>query len=192
MKRHLRLKNKCIVHETEVFFDSVPYKSFIENEINKKQWIYKIINGEKEQDQIIYRDESLMILPDLETRDDASILNWIVIFTEKDLTSLRMLNASHIELLEATEKIVKRLLPTDFQDAMLYFHYPPSVWQLHLHVSAPCNVLRTTNSMQKVYFLRDVISALKLNSEFLKKATLSYVLPHNHELCVLYKEQTAS
>jgi hypothetical protein len=56
------------------------------------------------------------------------------------------------------------------------------VWQLHLHVASPCDVLRTTNDMQKVQFLDDVVSNLQIDSDYYRKATMTYVLPVGHDL----------
>jgi len=161
-------------------------QEFIKSEIFKKQWIYKIIGGEKEQDQVIYRCDDFIILPDSENLDDPAVLNWMVIFTDVDLISMRCLRGRHLSVLKSIKSMISQLLPPEFDSPMLYFHYPPSVWQLHLHVAAPCDVLRTTNSMQKVYFLEDVISNISIDPEYYAKATMTYILPSNHELTQLH------
>jgi|LauGreDrversion4_2_1035121.scaffolds.fasta_scaffold4633285_1 hypothetical protein len=66
--------------------------------------------AKKVQNLIIYNDDSLTLWPDLEIRANPSVLGWIVIFTEKDLNSLLMLNASHAPL------------PAEFQDVVLHFN----------------------------------------------------------------------
>jgi hypothetical protein len=186
MKRNSRAKTKNIIHETCQFFTSSKYQMYVESEIQKKQWIYKIIAGEKEQDQILFKSENFVVLPDLETKNEIGIINWIIIFNDFNLKSLRDLTHKNLKMLTDVKKCIQDMLPDEFQEAMMYFHYPPSVWQLHLHVSAPCNILRTTNSMQKVYFLQDVMSGLYLQSDFYKLTTLTYILPINHELSILY------
>jgi m7GpppX diphosphatase len=185
MKRAMRAKNRNVIHETpEVYFGS-SMREFVEAEISKKSWIYKVIAGEKEQDQVIFRDDEYLVLPDTEATNEPGILNWMVIFTDTTLTSMRALKGHHIKLLETIKSKIISLIPAEFDPPMIYFHYPPSVWQLHLHVAAPCDILRTTNSMQKVCFLEDVMSNLTIDPEYYAKATLSYVLPTGHEISVI-------
>jgi hypothetical protein len=189
MKRITRAKTKTLIHESSKFFNNSKYQMYIDSEIQKKQWIYKVISGEKEQDQVLHRSDSFVVLPDVETKNEFGVVNWIIIFTDNNLKSLRDLTSDNIKDLVEIQKCIEKLLPDEFQDAMMYFHYPPSVWQLHLHVSAPCNILRTTNSMQKVYFVQDIISSLKLNSNFYKLITMTYILPVNHELSLIYNSE---
>lgn len=188
MKRIPRSKTRCIIHETPVFFNSDGFKTFIQNEIIKKQWIYRILSGEKEQEHILFRNDDYVILPDTDAQNEANILNWMIIFSDPALHSMRALRGAHVDLLVAAQEKVQALLPSEYGTPMLYFHYPPSVWQLHLHVAAPCDTLRTTNSMQKVCFLQDVVANLKIDPNYYTKATISFVLPSTHELSALYTE----
>lgn len=192
MKRAFRVKTKTVIHETPHIHFGDSMQRFIQNEIQKKNWIYKIISGDKEQDQVIFRNEHFVILPDTEYLQDAPILNWMIIFNDLSLTSIRSLEGKHIELLSSIFSSLMNVLPCDQDVPMIYFHYPPSVWQLHLHVAAPCDNLRTTNSMQKVYFLEDVISNLKIDSNFYKKNSMTYILPSSHEICNLTSELNTS
>jgi hypothetical protein len=85
-------------------------------------------------------------------------------------------------MLENVAKKVSSMATCNQEQPMIYFHYPPSVWQLHLHVTIPSDGLYTTNSMQKVFFLQDVVSNLKIDFDFYSKATMTYVLPAGHDL----------
>jgi len=185
MKRALRAKNRNLIHETPAAYESPQMREFIKTEILKKPWIYKIISGEKEQDQVIYRSEDFIVLPDTEALNEASILNWMVIFTDTALASMRSLRGHHIPLLREVKEKLLELMPQEFEAPMIYFHYPPSVWQLHLHVAAPCDTLRTTNSMQKVCFLEDVLSNLHIDPDYYLKATATFILPAAHELSLI-------
>lgn len=185
MKRALRAKNRNLIHETPATYESSQMQDFIQAEILKKPWIYKIITGEKEQDQIIYRSDDYIVLPDTEAQNEQCILNWMVIFTNTELASMRSLRGHHVPLLCEVKEKVLELMPPEFETPMIYFHYPPSVWQLHLHVAAPCDVLRTTNSMQKVCFLEDVISNLLIDKDYYLKATATFILPATHELSLI-------
>lgn len=185
MKRAYRVKTKSVIHESPNFHFSEKFQKFIHSEIQKKNWIYKIIAGDKEQDQIIFKNENFVILPDTEYLQDAPTLNWMVIFNDLNLTCIRSLEGKHVDMLSSIFSCLENILPADQEMPMIYFHYPPSVWQLHLHIAAPCDNLRTTNSMQKVYFLEDVISNLRIDSNFYQKNLMTYILPSSHEICNL-------
>ena len=184
--RAIRARARNLIHETAAAYRSEPMQDFIRGEIAKKQWIYQIINGEKEQETILHRCDQFIILPDTDAFNDEGVLNWIVIFTDTSLSSMRCLRGEHVPVLQAIKERVADLVPAQFASPMIYFHYPPSVWQLHLHVAAPCDALRTTNSMQKVCFLEDVMCNLRIDSDYYAKATMTYILPSNHELTHLH------
>lgn len=304
---------RCVVHETAAHVPMT--EAFIQREIGRKPWIYDVIEGHREADQVLYNCETFMILPDIDAQNTAGrVLNWLVVFKDRALRSIRDLrgpigslaapkpndprdttmhevdavqpaahtriagrrrktggngttgtsssssstanersrgrpkknrralttleppapqqpssssNAStatlalskttttalahdpcrpallllhahdddnednepidHLPLLRRVRETVRSLLhPSQHAETMLYFHCPPSVWQLHLHVAFPCDVLRTTNDMQKVQFLDDVISNLEIDPLYYQKATLTYVLPATHELARLF------
>ncbi len=184
--RAARIRSRNVIHETATAYSGILMQEFIRCEIAKKQWIYKIISGEKETEQVIDRTDDFIVLPDSESMDDPTILNWMVVFTDIGLTSMRSLRGEHVDILRAIRAKVVSLLPPEFDSPMLYFHYPPSVWQLHLHVAAPCDMLRTTNSMQKVCFLEDVISNISIDPDYYAKATTTFILPSNHELTQIH------
>jgi len=184
--RVVRARSRNIIHETAEAYSSEAMQEFIRAEIAKKQWIYRIIDGEKEQESVLHRCSDFVILPDTDAFNDEAVLNWIVIFTDTSLISLRCLRGEHVPVLQAIQAKVDELIPPQFAHPMIYFHYPPSVWQLHLHVVAPCDALRTTNSMQKVCFLEDVICNLRIDSDYYAKATMTFILPANHDLTHLH------
>ncbi len=185
MKRAVRAKNRSVIHETPEVFFGLAMSDFVEQEINRKSWIYKVIAGDKEQDQVIFKCDQFLVLPDTEAINEPGMLNWMVIFTDTALTSMRSLREQHLELLDSVKDKVSCLMPPEFEQPMIYFHYPPSVWQLHLHVVAPCDILRTSNSMQKICYLEDVMSNRKIDHDYYAKATLSYVLPAAHEISLI-------
>ena len=174
---------RAVVHETPLVLGRA--EGFIASEIQKKQWIYGIIAGERESEAVMHDEGEFMILPDSDALNDGvHVVNWLVIFKDLGLRSLRDLRGVHVGLLRRVKAKILDLFP--FKSCMMYFHCPPSVWQLHLHVSAPCDVLRTTNDMQKVQFLDDVMSNLGIDPDYYAKATLTYVLPIGHEFIRLY------
>jgi len=180
-RREVRCRTKKVIHETPSMYYSKRTQEFIESEILKKQWIYHIINGERERDKIIFQCSDYIIIPDTEiVKTMSSSLNCLIIFTDKNLRSIRSLAGSHVPLLKSIVDRVS-LMASDKKTPMMYFHYPPSVWQLHLHVTAVSDGLYTTNSMQKVVFIQDVLSNLNIDPEFYNKATISYILTNSND-----------
>ena len=193
MKSRLtRARPRNIVVETAADYADSKMQEFIQSEIAKKTWIYGIIEGFKEADKVIYRNSDFIVLPDIEGVDDPGILNWMIILTDKKLLTLRELKGEHIPMLKSIRDVVSSLLPREFSSPMLYWHYPPSTYQNHVHVAAPCDMLRTTSSMQRVHFLDDVISNLSIDSDFYQKATLTYILPSSHEITQLHNRSSRS
>jgi len=173
-------------------YNDKPMQEFIKAEIEKKQWVFKVLSGEKEADLVIHRNDEFVILPDNEGIDEPGVLSWIVILTDTNLKSLRELRGEHIPMLKSVQDMVGSLLPQECSSPMLYWHFPPSVWVSHLHVCSHCDILRTTSSMQRVHFLHDVISNLSIDSNFYAKATLTYILPSSHEITQLHKARVQS
>ena len=143
-------------------------------------------------DRVIFRNSDFIVLPDSENVDEPGVLNWVIIFVDMTLKSMRDMRGHHIPMLKSVKETVASLLPPEFTSPMLYWHYVPSTWQAHLHVCAPCDILRTTSSMQRVQFLDDVISNLSIDSDFYKKATITYILQSSHELSQLHNRSLRS
>lgn len=173
MIRKCKVKPRVVVHESGK--DNPLMQKFIASEISRKQWPYDVIEGRSEAEFVIRKTKDYLILPDMERFES---FHWLILFTDVLLKSMRSLRGEHLPLLHEVRNVVKRMNPT----AMVYFHYPPSVWQLHLHIVNASSGLRTTSDMQRVHFLEDVISNIEIDSEYYAKATLSFVLPENHDI----------
>jgi Scavenger mRNA decapping enzyme C-term binding len=160
---------------------------YINQQIERKRWIYDLINGLREQECVRYDCDDYMILPDAEAQNSGRVLNWLVVFKDLRLRSVRDLRGARDgPMLRTLRDQLNSMFLGMQTTTMFYFHAPPSVWQLHLHIASPCDLLRTTNDMQKVQFLDDVISNIEIDSDYYAKATLTYVLPAGHELIRLY------
>lgn len=122
------------------------------------------------------------------------IIHWLTIFKDLSLRSIRDLRGygggtdgmGHLPMLRRLRSILQTMFP--LQDTMIYFHYPPSVWQLHIHIAHPCDQLRTTNEMQKVHFLDDVMRNLQIDPDYYAQATITYILSSNHDLVRTYHQ----
>ncbi len=171
---------------------------FIEQEVARpgKQWIAHIIEGTQEKDDVIYRNEEFVLLPDTERvnrywrapppgsnsipfrtnqRSPKRILNWLAIAQDRQLRTLRDLRGDHVPML-------KTLLRTSLQaiedmtgirqdQVMAYVHYPPSVYQLHVHFSYPYGQYCHRDAY-RVHNLATVINNLEIDPDYYKRATL--------------------
>ena len=140
---------------------------FIQQEIARpsKQWICHIIEGSQEKDEVVLRTDDFVLLPDTERvnrywrsqqpkpvqalmqlskRQPAHarrMLNWLSIVHDRSLRTMRDLRGAHVPMLRLMLKSCMQTIesttgiPAD--QVMAYVHYPPSVYQLHVHFSFP-------------------------------------------------------
>ena len=101
-------------------------------------WIDNIVNNNKEKESILYQCKDFVFLPDLKwDKNDTESLYYLAIVKHKELRSIRDLNNNHIEMLKQMYEICVNILCNKYkrnkEDFRVYFHYPPSFWQLHIH-----------------------------------------------------------
>jgi hypothetical protein len=125
------------------------FRSKVElNRTNANQrWIFDLIRGEFAPNELVFLNEADWILVQgnshsvYETR-------YLVIFKDTSLQTIRDLRQVHLPMLSDMWRKVTRFVSTRHgTDAAFqqYFHYLPSVFQLHMHVcsSGPLDVNRT-------------------------------------------------
>ena len=135
---------------------------FIEQEVVRpsKQWITHIIEGKQDKDEGIYRNSDFVLLPDTERVNrywrgvpgsggqtnslrarPKRVLNWLAIAHDRQLRTLRDLRGSHLpmlrEMMDTCMQAVEDETGIRREQVMAYVHYPPSVYQLHVHFSFP-------------------------------------------------------
>jgi m7GpppX diphosphatase len=144
---------------------------------NKDKWIYNIVDGSSEQEQILYRDESCIVIPTY-MWDSVNIdkLHILCLPTDVTLRSIRSLTAEHIELLEHMKKVtletIKNKYGLDECYLKMFFHYEPSTYHLHIHfVNTAYHESRS--SVEYSHELNNVIFNLSLYSQYYKVAILN-------------------
>ena len=166
-----------------------------------KQWICHIIDGTQEKDEVIYRNSEFVLLPDTErvnrywraphtgfttcynsninivraARTPKRVLNWLAIAHDRDLRTLRDLRGKHVpmlkEMLEVCLQTVEKETGIRQEQVMAYVHYPPSVYQLHVHFSFPYGQYCHRDAY-RVHNLASVINNLEIDPDYYLKATL--------------------
>lgn len=169
--------------------------NYIESQRNtpKKQWIFDIIAGKKEVSRRLLETPDYVLLPDTEAPNDNSVVNLLAIFKDCSLHTMRNLRGEHIKMLEECRDqcMAKICECTDNKKSNIisYFHYLPSVFQLHLHFCAPYGHY-TTQDICKIHPIDNVISNLKISGDYYAKAEISTVIIGNGDLAGLYNVKT--
>ena len=175
------------VIETALQYES-KVKPFIES-IPKERldWMRNIWQGKSEQDKILFKHNDFMILPDGKWNGvNLSDLYLLVILADESLKSIRDLNDSHLLLLKSIQSSIATLLKEKYSlsmdDVRCYFHYHPTYYWLHVHVT---HVEAEYPGMLvgQSHLLEDVIDNIEnIDSSYYAKKTITFVLGVEHEV----------
>jgi len=123
-------------------------RPFIERsrEGGRLDWIFNIIEGRAEQENVVYRSEEVdknddfLLLPDLHwDRKTISDLHLLAVIVRRDIWSVRDLTKKHLpwlsHLRSTLAATVTKLYPGVEEDLLkFYVHYQPTYYHFHLHV----------------------------------------------------------
>lgn len=177
---------KCIVYGTliekpiEIQIDKKlkleSYTDYLKLNVHTfdKTWIYNIIDHKKETDTIIFEDDNIIIIPDYKWSNDINELHILGIFKDKNLYSIRELTKDHIDILQQSlnngKKMIEEKYNINSDKLLCFFHYHPSVWQLHIHFMNISNTSTKSDSysLPRAHLVSSVIENLKINSDYYK------------------------
>ena len=186
-----------IVPETPRVHASPEIAQFMEHEIRRpsKQWITSIIDGNQEQDEVILRTDEFVLLPDTErvnrywriqsnsnqarqenaAKSPKRTLNWLSIVHDRAIHTMRDLRGEHApmlrRMLDGCMQAIERETGIPRDQVMAYVHYPPSVYQLHVHFSYPYGQYCHRDAY-RIHSLGAIINNLEIDSDYYAKATL--------------------
>jgi hypothetical protein len=116
-------------------------------------------------------------------------VHWLAIATEPGLQSLRDLRGRHLPMLRRMLRTCKRRLQEETgvpeEEVMAYVHYPPSVYQLHVHFAYPY-AQYSHRDVFRIHSLASVINNLEIDPDYYAKARLQVSLGRNsalHQIC---------
>lgn len=186
-----------IVHETPELYASYvrPYIA-AQHTKGTLQWVYNILDGLKEQEDVIYREthpeKGFLLLPDLNwDRKTLSSLHLLGIVERRDIWSVRDLKKGQVgwvrhmreKMLDATVKLYPQL---ERDQLKLYVHYQPTYYHFHIHIVHVELEAGTTQATGKALGLENVISQLDGmaggDDPSLADVSLSYHLGERSEL----------
>ena len=158
-----------VICSPDVYYSSY-YQNFIESECTSQssKWVYDIINNTflPKREQIFINEEEWCLCADQHHGNDA---RYLVIFKNIKLKTIRDLRSEHVKLLLAIHDKVREWLCSRHKNTFhLFFHYMPSVFQLHLHVTSKMQYI----NRNRAHFLTRVISNIQKNSQHYAEALL--------------------
>jgi m7GpppX diphosphatase len=169
----LKKSAKQIVKEThEEYLDVI-----MKRDIEKDKWIYNIIDGLAEQENIMYRDDFSISMPTY-TWDAKNVerLHILCIPMDKQLRTIRELTKEHIPLLEHMKKTtlekIEQVYGLKEGSLKIYFHYEPSTYHLHIHF-VNIKYKDAGSSVEYSHDLDSVIFNLSLDSDYYRKIKLN-------------------
>ncbi|KAK7543167.1 HIT-like domain-containing protein [Phyllosticta citricarpa] len=152
------------------------YKNHVRPYIEKQRgegrldWIFNIIEGRTEQEDVFYREhgeEGFLVLPDLNwDRKTMTSLHLLGLVERRDIWSVRDLQKRHVtwlkhmreRLLEATVKLYPEL---EKDQLKLYVHYQPTYYHFHIHIVHVALEAGATQATGKALGLENVISQVE-------------------------------
>ncbi|KAL8686175.1 MAG: hypothetical protein Q9218_007295 [Villophora microphyllina] len=191
---------RMVTETPEIYQNNV--RPYIEKqrEAGRLDWVFNILEGRKEQKDIIYRDpgqdgakdEAFLLAPDLNwDRETLTSLHLLGLVQRRDIWSLRDLKKGHVvwlkhmraKILEAT---VKKYPAIEKDQLKLYLHYQPTFYHLHIHVVHVMLEPTGTQATGKAFGLENIIAQLETMSggpeAGMADITLTYTLGESHDL----------
>lgn len=174
VKKHSKQGLRFVTETPDIYQNHVRPLMQVNREEGRLNWVYNIIEGRKEVEEVIYRtslgcsgDEGFLLLPNLHwDRKTIESLHLLGIVERRDLWSLRDLKKKHIpwlkhmraKLIDATVKTYPQI---DEDQLKLFFHYQPTYYHLHIHVVHVMLEATSTQSVGKAIGLDSVMEQLE-------------------------------
>lgn len=186
----MRCVEKHLLIERPEHYQSEGMQKFIENEIKRpsKQWIGSVLDGSQEKEHVKLDTDTYLLLPDTERvnrywtqkkiNSDYSksiTVNWLAIVKDPSLRTIRDLRGEHIPMLQSLQKdCLKKItdetgVPQD--KIMVYFHYHPSIYHLHIHFAYPY-MQYNQKDILRIHPVDTIINNLSISSEYYANACL--------------------
>ncbi|KAG0206167.1 hypothetical protein BGX28_002346 [Mortierella sp. GBA30] len=195
--KYSRQERKMITETAEIYKSTI--QPWIESQPKSRiQWVYNILEGHKETENVIFRDNDpktgFIILPDSKwDKRTMSCLYLLAISQRVDIRSLRDLNPQHLPLLKNIRDKVSALVPKQFpgvapDEVRMFVHYHPSYYHFHVHIThVTASVPGST--VGQSHLLDTIIDNIEyIDPEYYSKASIRFALGVNHEVYKMIKE----
>ncbi|KAL8769938.1 MAG: hypothetical protein Q9209_004185 [Squamulea sp. 1 TL-2023] len=191
---------RMVTETPEIYKDHVRQYIAKQRTEGRLDWVFNILEGRKEQKDIIFRDpgqdgakdEAFLLAPDLNwDRKTLTSLHLLALVERRDIWSLRDLKKAHIiwlkhmrsKIIEAT---VGKYSEIEKDQLKLYMHYQPTFYHLHIHVVHVMLEPTSTQATGKAFGLENIISQLESMSggpdAGMADVSLTYTLGESYDL----------
>jgi m7GpppX diphosphatase len=199
VKKYSRQGVRTVTETAEIYRQSVrPYMQR-QREQGRLNWVWNIIDGKTEVEDVIYRtvkgvdvERGFLLLPDLNwDRKTMDGLHLLGLVERMDIWSLRDLKKKHVSWLrEMKAKILEATVRTYSQleedQLKLYVHYQPTYYHFHIHIVHVALEDGATQAVGKAIGLDSIISQLQTmggsEEEGMEQVDLTYGLGEASEL----------
>ena len=198
IKKYSFQQFRSVTETPEIYSKYVrPYMSKCREE-GRLDWIYNIIEGRSEQENVIYRSEEedknndYILLPDLNwDRKTIGNLHLLAIVERRDIWSVRDLTKKHVPWLRnlrstLASSVAKLYEGVENDMLKFYVHYQPTYYHFHVHIVHVNLDPVATQGIGKALGLGDVISQIEMmagnDDAGMAEAELTYTLGEASEL----------
>jgi m7GpppX diphosphatase len=199
VKKYSKQGVRLVTETPDIYRDHVRTFMATKRDAGRLNWVYNIIEGTKEADDIIYRTpygkdpiEGFLLSPDLNwDRRTIEALHLLAIVERRDIWSLRDLRKKHVNWLRHMQaKIIEGTIGAyeglEADQLKLYVHYQPTYYHLHIHVVHVALEAGNTQATGKAIGLESIIETLICmagdEEKGMDSVALSYTLGEASEL----------
>jgi len=167
-KKHASCAQSQVICTPESYYDVEFQKSVLDNR-RQNQWIFDLMTSTTSPGEKVYHTtRDWLLARDLHRGTDN---RYLVIFKDLTLHTIRDLRAQHIDVLKDVVAYLNKWLPAQEPAChgkyLMYFHYMPSVFQLHMHVS-----MRKSSDTCRAHHVQHVLRNLSRNEAWYKDALI--------------------
>ena len=164
-------------------------KPFIDSlDPENNRWMYNVLEGKKEVEMRVFESETFMLNKDWEFNEgDIETLYCLAMPIQRDLRTVRDLNASHLpflkEIRDQSYKAIEERFGLTKKDVKAFFHYPPTYYHMHVHFTHN-KLMQDGARAGRGVFLEDVIEHLEnYDPEYYQKKALLMEVKGGTKLC---------
>jgi m7GpppX diphosphatase len=173
IKKHSFQQARAVIETPEIYSKYVrPYMQLCREE-GRLNWVFNIIEGRKEQENVLFRSketdkkDDFLLLPDLNwDRQTIGSLHLLALVERRDIWSVRDLKKGDVawlrHLRETLAKTATEMYPGVESDMLkFYVHYQPTYYHFHIHIVHVNLDATGTQAIGKALGLDNVISQLE-------------------------------
>ncbi|CAK7263966.1 hypothetical protein SEPCBS119000_000751 [Sporothrix epigloea] len=151
IRKYSRQGVRFVTETADVYRERVRPFIQAQRDAGRLNWVYNIIEGRKEVDDVIYRtpydpqianEQGFLLLPDLNwDRKTLEALHLLAIVERRDLWSLRDLRRRHLPWLrQMRQQLIDAAVGMyaaqglEHDQLKLYVHYQPTYYHFHIHI----------------------------------------------------------